>query len=307
MRIGISAVPKPGTGLAEIVAQAVAAEAGGFASFWLANIFGNDALVTLAMAGQQTRTIELGTFVVPTYPRHPMAMAQEALTVQAAVGGRLTLGVGLSHRVTMEGMLGFDWDHPIRHTREYLTVLNRLLAQKLVNFDGEEYRLRGVQLTVPGAMPPPLLVAALGPQMLKLAGQLADGTAIWMGGARYIAETAVPIITKAAAEAGRPAPRIMASLPVCVTGQPDAVRDQAGKDFARYGQLPSYRAILDREGVAGPSDVALIGSAAEVRAGLQSLADAGVTDFAAAIIGYAQGEVEATTEVLREVVAAGQV
>ena len=285
---------------AEIVAQVVEAEERGLASAWLANIRGVDALTVLALAGPATQRIELGTFVVPTYPRHPTSLAQQALTVQAATGNRLTLGIGLSHRVSMEQGLGFDWDHPIRHTREYLSVLTPLLAQEAAQFEGEEYTVRGYQLQVTGATAPPVLVAALGPQMLRLTGKLADGTAIWMGGPRYIAETAAPEISAAAERAGRPAPRIVAGLPICVTDNAGAVRDNVAQVYARYGELPSYRAILDREGAGSPAEVALIGSAAEVRAGLQSMADAGVTDFAAAIFTPRGVDPEPTMALLRE-------
>jgi F420-dependent oxidoreductase-like protein len=300
VRIGIFVVAAPGAGIGQLVRQIEEVEARGFASAWLANIRGADALTALAAAGPRTTRIELGTFVVPTYPRHPSALAQQALTVQAIVDNRLTLGIGLSHRVTMEGALGFDWDHPIRHMREYLACLLPLLRQEEVRFEGQELTVRDYQLTVPGADPPPVLVAALGPQMLKLTGRLVDGTALWMGGARYIAEHAAPALRAAAADAGRPAPRIVAGLPICVTERPDAVRERAARAYERYGQLPSYRAILDREGAASPADVALIGSAAEVRAGLRSLADAGATDFAASVFAPSGEDASATLEVLRE-------
>lgn len=300
MRIGIMALPGPGAGLGQLVRQIEQAEADGLAGAWLANIAGADALTVLALAGQATERIELGTFVTPTYPRHPAALAQQALTVQAAVGNRLALGIGLSHRVTMEERLGFDWDHPIRHMREYLSCLTPLLRQEAVEFQGEEFQINGYQLSLPGANPPPVLVAALGPQMLRLTGRMADGTAIWMGGARYIAEHALPVISAAAEQVGRPAPRIVAGLPVCVTDTPDEVRETAARAYERYGQLPSYRAILDREGADTPADVSLIGSAAEVRAGIQSMADAGVTDFAASIFSPRGVDPAPTKDLLKE-------
>jgi 5,10-methylenetetrahydromethanopterin reductase len=185
--------------------------------------------------------------------------------------------------VTMEGMLGFDWSHPIRHMREYLSCLAPLLRGEPTSVSGEEFRIEGYQLSVPGTSPPPVLVAALGPQMLRLTGRLADGTAVWMGGACYLAEHAVPVITAAAREAGRQAPRIVAGLPMLVTDRPDEVRTRAARAFERYGQLPSYRAILDREGAGGPADVSLIGSEKEVEAGLRQLESAGVTDAVASV------------------------
>lgn len=295
MRVGVMV----GGGLELVTRQIVDADQRGFASVWMPHIRGVDALMTLALAGQRAQRVELGTFVVPTYPRHPSALAQQALTTQAATGNRLTLGIGLSHRVSMEGQLGFDWDHPIRHMREYLTCLSQLLPQQPASFEGEEFTLRGYEITVPGAESPPVLVAALGPQMLKLAGSLSDGTAIWMGGARYIAEHVTPRISEAASNAGRPAPRIVAGLPVCVTDQPAEIRERAGRAFQAYGQLPSYRAILDREGAVGPADVSLIGSADEVRAGLQAMVDAGVTDFAASVFTPRGVDPEPTWDVLR--------
>jgi 5,10-methylenetetrahydromethanopterin reductase len=304
MKIGVMALPGPGAGLFGLVRQCEEAEQQGFASIWLAHIRGVDALTTLALAGQRTQRIELGTFVVPTYPRHPAALAQQALTVQAATGNRLTLGIGLSHRVSMEGQLGFDWDHPIRHMREYLACLDQLLQQQPAQFEGEEFTLRGYEITIPDAAPPPVLVAALGPQMLKLTGAKADGTAIWMGGAHYIAEHVTPRIQAAAQAAGRPAPRIVAGLPICVTNQGAEVRAKAARVYERYGQLPSYRAILDREGANTPADVALIGTEQEVRAGLDRLKDAGATDFAASVFTPTGMDAEPTWTLLREYAAA---
>lgn len=284
MKIGLM-VPLPGD-LPEpttVVAQIRRAEEWGFESVWAPNVRSGDALAVLAVAGAQTARIELGTFVVPTYTRHPVALAQQALTVAALTGNRLTLGIGLSHRVTMEGMLGFDWSKPIRHLREYLACLLPLLRGEEVTFAGEEYRINGYSLAIPGAEPPAILVAALGPQMLRLAGRQTAGTAVWMGGPRYLADHAAPTLTTAASEAGRPAPRILAGLPVCVTNRPAEARQFADQTFARYGQLPSYRAILDKEGADSPAEVALIGSAEEVRAGLRALSTAGATDLAAAV------------------------
>ena len=239
--------------------------------------------MALALAGARTRRIELGTFVVPTFTRHPIVMAQQALSAQAATGGRFVLGIGLSHRIAMEGQLGFDFSRPIRHMREYLTCLTALLRGQTVDFTGEEFQIHNFTLTPPpGVTAPPILVAALGPQMLRLAGQLSDGTAIWVGGPRYVAEAA-KAIGAAAGDAGRSAPRVLASVPVCVTDRPKAVREAAAEFFARYGQLPSYRAILDKEGVGGAEEVALIGDEAAVRSGIAAFVAAGATDFAAAV------------------------
>ncbi|QFG01824.1 TIGR03564 family F420-dependent LLM class oxidoreductase [Tepidiforma bonchosmolovskayae] len=278
MKIGLGIGITGSEGIDDVIRQIQRAEEAGFDSAWLPNIFGLDAITTIAVAGRETSRIELGTFVVPTYPRHPVAMAQQALTAAAAAGGRFTLGIGLSHRIVIEGMFGLDYSKPVRHMREYLSVLIPLLEGKQVQFRGEEYRVQA-QLTVPGVSRPSVVVAALGPQMLKLAGRLADGTATWMGGASYLRNTAIPAIRAAAAEAGRPAPRVVSGFPVAVTDYPDRARESAARIFAVYGQLPSYRAVLDVEGAAGPADVAIVGSEAEVEARLRELAAAGVTDF----------------------------
>lgn len=289
MRIGLGLeAPRNDPTISGLVREAQRAEQAGFHSVWLSNIFGFDALTALALAGRETERIELGTFVVPTYPRHPVALAQQALTVQAATGGRLALGIGLSHRVVIEGRFGLDYSRPLLHMREYLTVLNGLLAQEPVEFTGELYRV-SAQLAIADAPKPPVLVAALGPAMLRLAGRLADGTATWMGGLAYLRDVAVPTIRAAADRAGRPAPRVVAGLPVCVTDDADAARRAAAVIFARYGELPSYRAALERGGARGPADVAIVGTEAEVEAQLRALADAGVTDFTGSLFAAERG------------------
>ena len=286
MRVGLTVPTPPENPALETLLSAIErAEAIGLHSVWMPNISsrGFDAPMVLALAGARTRRVELGTFVVPTFTRHPVVMAQQALGAQAATGGRFVLGIGLSHRVAMEGQLGFDFSRPIRHMREYLTCLAALFEGQTVDFTGDEFRIRSFVLTPPpGVHPPPILVAALGPQMLRLAGRLSAGTAIWLGGPRYVA-AAAETIGAAAGEAGRPAPRVLASVPVCVTDRAKAAREAAAQFFVRYGQLPSYRAVLDREGARGPEDVALIGDAAAVRHGIAAFAAAGATDFAGAL------------------------
>ncbi|MEO8539675.1 MAG: TIGR03564 family F420-dependent LLM class oxidoreductase [bacterium] len=277
MRIGVGVGGGPTTTISELIGQVQRAESEGFDSAWVANIFGVDAIMLLALAGRETTKIELGTGVVPTYPRHPSAMAQQALTAAAASNNRFTLGIGLSHKIVIENMLGLDYSKPIRHTREYLSVLMPLLNGDRVNFQGDEYNV-ALQVQVGGATRPPVLLAALGPQMLKLAGKMVDGTITWMGGPKYLAETAVPAVTAAAREAGRPAPRIVAGFPIAVTADVEAARATAAKTFAMYGTLPSYRAVLDVEG-AEPASIAIVGSAAEVEAQIRDLAKTGVTDF----------------------------
>ena len=283
--------------LAGAAAQAQRVEKLGFATFWLPNIFGVDAITGAALVGHQVGRIELGTAVVPTYPRHPVALAQQALTTAAATNGRFTLGIGLSHTIVIEDMFGLDYSKPARHMREYLEVLTRLLRGEPVEHRGEEYRVKA-SLSVPGAGPVPLLVAALGPVMLGIAGRLSDGTITWMTGPRTLAEHIAPALGKAARDAGRPAPRIVAGLPIALCRDAAAAREQIAKQFEIYGMLPSYRAMLDRERVTGPADVALVGDEASLRAQIARLRDAGVTDFDAAVTPVDDGSAVRTIEFL---------
>lgn len=284
MRIGIFRGDTANGTIDKIVDAAGKANDAGYASFWLPQIFGYDAITALAVVGAQVPRIELGTAVVPTYPRHPVMLAQQALTTQAISGGRLALGIGLSHQVVVEGMYGISFDKPVRHMREYLEILVPLVAKGRVSFTGETL-VGNAGLDIRGATPFPILLAALGPKMLELAGSVADGTLTWMTGPATIQSHIVPAITAAAQKAGRPAPRIGVSLPVCVTDDVDAARAAAAQTFEVYGTLPSYRAMLDREGAGGPADVALVGSEQEVQAGVQHLAEIGATDFIANVFG----------------------
>ena len=281
MRIGVSlrdpSGPSPMTALREELQRAAEQ---GFTSAWMSNIFGVDALTALAVAGNQVPGIEVGTAVVPTYPRHPAVLAQQARTVAAAVDGRLVLGIGLSHKVVIEDMFGYDFSRPVLHMREYLAVLLPLLDRQSVSFTGTTVRAN-VGLTTPSPGRVPVVVAALGTQMLHLAGAQADGTVLWMTGPATVRDHVVPVITAAAESAGRPGPRVVCILPVCVTDDPEAARERAARIFAIYGELPSYRAMLDREGATGPADVAIVGDEDAVSAQISALAEAGVTEFVA--------------------------
>ena len=282
MRIGYFGGATNGGTIDDIVEEARQAEADGYASYWVPQIFGHDALTALAVVAREVPRIELGTSVVPTYPRHPMMLAQQALTLNAVAGGRLCLGIGLSHQIVIESMLGMSFDKPVRHAREYLSVLGPLSRGEPVAFDGEVYRVHAA-VDVKGGQPFPIVVAALGPQMLKVTAELADGTLTWCTGPQTLADHTIPTINAAAEAAGRPAPRVIAALPVCVTEDVAGAHERAATVFAIYGQLPSYRAMLDREGAAGPADIAVVGSEAEVQDRIGRLADIGVTDFAAVL------------------------
>ncbi|MGE0383364.1 MAG: TIGR03564 family F420-dependent LLM class oxidoreductase, partial [Gammaproteobacteria bacterium] len=201
-----------------------------FAHYWLAQAFSVDALTALTAIGQHLPGVELGTSVVPIYGRHPMTLAMQALTAQAALGGRLTLGVGLSHRWVIEEMLGLSFARPARHMREYLQALVPMLNGEQVDYTGETvatHLLRG-PLDVPDAAPVPVLVAALGPRMLEIAGRMTQGTLTWMTGPRTIAAHIVPAISAAARAAGRRPPRIAAGIQFCVSGDDAAARAYAG-------------------------------------------------------------------------------
>lgn len=294
MRIGSA---PGGTTLGETVAGFKRLEEEGFASGWLPNIFSHDAMTAIALAGDQTSTLEMGTYVVPTYPRHPFVMAQQTLSTAAATGNRFVLGIGLSHRMVIEDMWGFDFSTPVRHMREYLELLGPLLRGEAVSYEGAEYRVNA-QLDVTDADPPPVVVAALGPQMLRLTGRLADGTATWLAGAPYLESTVVPEMSQAAAEAGKPRPRVIAGLPVAITSDVEAARAAIGEAMPGYGDLPSYRRVLDGSGAQGPAEVAIVGSEEEVERELRRLAEIGVTDFQASIAGQDAETQDRTREFL---------
>jgi 5,10-methylenetetrahydromethanopterin reductase len=284
MRIGIFGGDTAGRTIDDVVADAKIAEAAGFASYVIPQIFALDAMGVLTVAGREVPRLELATGVVPTYGRHPITMAQQALTVQVASGGRFVLGIGLSHQIVIENMFGLSFDKPVRHMREYLSVLMPLLHEGSVSYKGETISAEAT-LGVEPRIPPPVVIAALGEQMLKVAGTLADGTMTWMTGPETLASHIVPTITSAAERAGRPAPRVIAALPICVTDDVDTARERAGRELQMYGFLPSYRAMLDREGAGGPGDVAIVGDETAVKEQVLALADTGVTDFIAAGFG----------------------
>ncbi|MBI3782078.1 MAG: TIGR03564 family F420-dependent LLM class oxidoreductase [Deltaproteobacteria bacterium] len=283
MRIGmmIGEGGSLGGTLDALVAQVQGAESDGLHTAWFPNIFGIDAMTLATVAGRVTSRIELGTAVVPTYPRHPMAMAQQALSTQVACGNRFALGIGLSHQVVIESMFGMSFAKPYSHMKEYLAVLAPLIRDGSVSFRGDAFRVTG-NLKVEGAKPCSILLAALAPKMLGLAGSVGDGTITWMTGPKTLREHTVPRINEAASQAGRPAPRVVAGLPIAITSDVAGAKAIAGQFFQIYGVLPSYRAMLDREGVEGPADVALAGDEDTVAGQIAALGKIGVTDFLAA-------------------------
>ncbi|MGI8792198.1 MAG: TIGR03564 family F420-dependent LLM class oxidoreductase [Acidimicrobiales bacterium] len=298
MRIGIngsSLLANPDLGV--IKADIGTAESEGFSSYWLAQTGLVDALGALAAAGPSTSAIELGTAVIPTWLQHPMALAGNALTTQAAVGGRLVVGIGLSHQPAVEGRLGMKWEKPVRHMLDYLEVLTPLLHGEAVSHRGEVWSLEG-EMRRPTDQVPKVMLAALGEQMLRIAGKRTDGTILWCVGPETIRTHIAPHLNKAADEAGRPTPSIVCSIPCWVTDKPAEAREFIAGVLAGYASLPSYRAMLDIEGIHGLEDLSFVGSADDVRAGIASVAEAGATDFTAVIMGANPDELAATREVL---------
>src|SRR5437870_2771585 len=271
MRIGIngSTLVALGAPVAQMVDHAAEAEEAGFASYWLAQLAVPDALTVIAMMGGRTSSIEIGTAVIATWPRHPLMLAAQALTVQEAIGNRLALGIGLAHKSSVESTLKVPFATPAKHMDEYLSVLLPAMIERSVSFTGDIWS--GEVETVngaPGAEAPAVLLAAMGPRMLRLAGERTAGSILWLSGPKAIAKQIKPALDAAAAAAGRPAPRIVASVPVCVTRKPDEVRTVIASVLDGYNDLPSYRGVMDAEGAGGPADVSIVGSDDEVRAGL---------------------------------------
>ncbi|NOX31604.1 MAG: TIGR03564 family F420-dependent LLM class oxidoreductase [Actinobacteria bacterium] len=269
--------------LDEIIDDIVASEDAGFSSYWLAQTGLVDALGALALAGRDTTMIQVGTAVVPTWPRHPQALAAQALTTQAATGGRTILGIGLAHKPSVEDNWKMTWERPIRHMNEYLDVLLPLLEDGAVAVAGDIWGYEG-ETPRPTTATPKVMLAALGPQMLKMAGSRTDGTILWCVGPKTLSTQIVPLINEAAEAASREEPKVVCSLPVAVTDDPDGVRSFVGEILANYATLPSYRAMLDIEGVHGVEDISLIGNEDEVRHGLAEIAAAGATDFTAVVV-----------------------
>lgn len=279
MRIGLTG---GGATADRIIQQAVEAEADGFTSLWYASAVFGDPLVAMGLAGRATTTIELGTSVLQTYTCHPVLQANRAASTAAAMGRPgLTLGVGPSHQPVIEGAYGLSYDHVGAHTEEYVTILGALLRGEPVHHGGDHFRVE-VPVVTPPQQPVRVMLSALAPRLLRVAGERTDGTILWMANARAVETHVAPRIGAAAAAAGRPDPRIVAGLPVAVHDDIAAARAEAAATFAGYGVLPNYRRILDLGGAPGPADAAIVGDEASVATQIQGLFDAGATDVWAA-------------------------
>ncbi|MEV6619277.1 TIGR03564 family F420-dependent LLM class oxidoreductase [Amycolatopsis sp. NPDC051106] len=265
----------------ELIDQTRQAAAAGLKSVWFSQLpLSQDAVTVAALAGREVPGIEVGTSVVPTYPRHPLLVASAAQTAQAATGGRFTLGIGLGSKGFLGPVYGVDYPPPIRHLREYLTILRSAFAGETVDFEGETVTAKAPgPSTVGGDVP--IIVAAMGPQALKVTAELADGTLPFLAGPRALSELIVPVM------AGK---RIIAAVPAVVTDEPDEVRKKAVEQMSFYGQIPSYRRILDAEGVGHAADLAIIGDEKTVLDGLQRYYDAGATDVLVSQTGIRSSE-----------------
>ena len=283
MRISLITGLDNGSPVESCIADMIQARDEGFARLWITQMPPDvDLLTVLAAALREVPDIEVASGVVPIQNQHPTLLAQRALTLNIIGDGRFTLGIGVTHRAVTEGMWGISWDRSVKRLSEYLDGLLPLLAGEQVDAPGELVTTRGA-LQIPNAPTPQVYVAALGPQMLRVAGRRTAGTITWMTGPKTLREHVGPTLRGAAADAGRAAGSVAvaAALPVSVTDDVAQARSLAAQQFAMYGHLPSYRAMLDREGFSGPEDAALIGDESTVWRQLDELRDAGVDEFAA--------------------------
>lgn len=286
MRLGmfITDTNPNAAGFDTIVATAQWAEEAGLAGGWVPYVpWSYDAMVTLALVARETSTLELGTAVIPTYPFHPQAMARAALSVSAVAPGRLTLGVGPSHPSVIERMYGQSYERAGVHTREYVAALRSGFAQSgTIEGHGDFYDFTSI-FSVPGTPPEPgLLIAALAPYMLRLAGERTDGTILWLTDEHALEGYVRPRITAAAQAAGRPSPRIVVGMPMAICDDLAAGKEAASRIYATYAQIPTYARIMERAAVSRPEEIVLVGDEATVRDRLRRYAELGATDVLAA-------------------------
>jgi len=316
VRIGVMIGPERGDSarkVTKMLADIDWAETAGLDSAWIPQIPNDfDALVAVALLGTRTSRIELGTAVVPLQAQHPIALARQALSVHAATGGRLVLGVGPSHHWIVDDMLGIPYERPAAYTRDYLQVLDAALSTTRANpgavdVENDTFRVHNPLDLAPVA-PLPVLVAALGPVMLSLAGERADGTILWMADERAVAEHVVPRITKAADNAGRPAPRIIAGIPVCLcaAGEIDAARERANRILGEAEVSPNYQRLLGYGDANDVGDICAAGDEDAILDRLRRFAAAGVTDLSVRLlpIGDTRDELVASKQRTREMIAA---
>jgi len=298
MRIGVMIGPERGrysTKVDRMRADARWAEEAGLASVWIPQIPDEfDALTAATIIGAETSRIEIGTAVVPVQPRHPIALAQQALSVQSVLQGRLALGLGVSHHWVIDEMLGLPYEHPAATMRAHLDVLDQALAGPgTVDVDNDLFRVHN-PLDITDVTPTPVLIAALGPLMLRIAGERTDGTILWLADERAIAGHIAPRITEAAETAGRPAPRIVAGIPVCLCrdDEVDTAVDRANRLLSEAEVSPNYQRLLDQGDARSVGDILAAGSEAAIEKRLRAFADAGVTDVSVRVVPIGDGRDE---------------
>jgi F420-dependent oxidoreductase-like protein len=298
MRLGLMIGPERGRYSSKIDrmrTDARWAEEAGMATIWLPQIPDEfDALTAAALVGVETSRIEIGTAVVPVQPRHPIALAQQVLSTQAACGGRLALGLGVSHHWIIDEMLGLPYERPVATMRAHLDVLDQALAGPgTVDVENDLFRVHN-PLDITDITPTPVLIAALGPQMLQLCGERTDGTILWMADERAIATHVVPRLTRAAEGAGRPTPRVVAGIPVCLCGddEVDAAVARTNRILAEAEVSPNYQALLDRGDARQVGDLLAAGSESSIEKRLRAFADAGVTDLSFRVVPIGEGRDE---------------
>jgi F420-dependent oxidoreductase-like protein len=286
-------------GVGGLLDDMAAAESAGFSSYWVAQVGLVDALTVIGAHGDTGSPMQLGTAVISTWERHPHTLAAQALTAQALVGDRLVVGIGVNHQPHVEQSLRMEWHKPIRHMLDYLSILDDLLATGTASFQGEVWSF-DASAAKPSPGVPKVMIAALGDQMLKVAGRRTDGTILWCVGPKTIRSHIAPVINEAAASAGRPSPSIICSIPVWVTDEPEPARGFLATILADYASLPSYRAMMDIEGVEGLGDLSIVGNEEFVRHALGEVAASGATDFTPVPMGGNPDEEARTMAVLSE-------
>jgi F420-dependent oxidoreductase-like protein len=298
MRIGVMVGPERGryaTKVERLLADAGWAEEAGLSTVWIPQIPDEfDALSAAALIGTATSRIEIGTAVVPVQPRHPIALAQQALSVQTVCEGRLALGLGVSHHWAIDEMLGLPYDRPVATLRAHLDVLDQALAGPgPVDVENDVFRIHN-PLDITDVTPTPVLIAALGPHMLRLAGERTDGTILWMADERAIGEHIAPAIAAAASAAGRPAPRIVAGVPVCLCAEDEveAAVTRTNRILSEAEISPNYQKLLEHGDARNVGDLLAAGTEAMIEKRLRAFADAGVSDVSVRVVPIGQGRDE---------------
>ena len=261
-----------------------------------------DTVTLFAAVAARTTRMGLGTAIVPTYPRHPIVLASQALVLAALAPGRVRLGIGPSHRPTIEGMFGIPMNRPLEHLREYLSVLRGLLWEGTVDFEGTHFR---VHAQLPGGVEPPripLPISALRAGSFRLAGELADGAISWVGPVPYLINPARPALEAGAAAVGRPTPPLIGHVPVALSGDREAVRAAARQQLALYGRLPFYARMFAEAGFpVGPDgtmpdalldELVVSGSPEAVAARLGEIQAAGVDELVVTQVAVADAAAE---------------